>query len=102
VNNLFFNVKHGRVTSAKYADWQKRAWEAFIQQPDRLHRHTEQVAVIYTFGRPDNRRRDLFNLEKALSDFLVKQDVLADDSLIHRGTVQWGDVTGVMVEINPL
>lgn len=102
VNNLFFNAKHGRVTSAKYAEWQGRAWVAFVQQPARLHRHTTPVQVTYTFGRPDKRKRDLFNLEKACSDFLVKHGVLADDSLIERGTVQWGTEPGVLVEIEPL
>lgn len=102
VNNLFFNATHGRVTSKNYADWQRRAWEALVQQPDRLHRHTDPVAVTYTFDRPDKRRRDVFNGEKAVSDFLVKHGVLADDSLIHRGTVQWGEAHGVTVEIGPI
>ncbi len=32
---------------------------------------------------PDKRRRDCANFEKALSDFLVHNRVIADDSLIQ-------------------
>lgn len=104
VNNLFVNnpKSGGRFPSQRYKAWQADALEALLGQPQRHHRHTEPVEVTYTFGRPDRRTRDLFNLEKAPSDFLVKQGVLADDSLIHRGIVQWGDVRGVHIEINTL
>lgn len=99
VNNLYVNGKRGRFTSERYVHWQAEALAMFLQQPARLDRHTHPVSVVYTFGQPDKRRRDVFNLEKAVSDFLVKQGVLADDSLIHRGTVQWGEVSGVLVEV---
>lgn len=60
---------------------------------------TEPVQVTYRFGKPDKRNRDLFNLEKAVSDLLVEHGILADDSLIHRGIVEWADITGCEVEI---
>lgn len=102
VNNLFANGKRGRFTSQKYAAWQADAFEALLKQPARFDRYSGPVHVIYTFGRPDNRRRDVFNLEKAVSDFLVKHSILADDTLIERGVVQWGDVPGVNVVIESL
>jgi Holliday junction resolvase RusA-like endonuclease len=104
VNNLFVNNPKtgGRFANERYKAWQTEALKAILSQPHRYHRHTEPVEVTYTFGRPDRRTRDLFNLEKAPSDFLVKQGILADDSLIHRGTVLWGDVRGVHIEINTL
>ena len=48
------------------------------------------VKVKYVFGKPDRRRRDVANLEKAVSDLLVSQGVLGDDSLIQSCTVEWG------------
>ena len=57
------------------------------------------VQVTYKIGRPDKRVRDLANLEKALSDFLVSCGILADDSLIHRLIMEWADIEGVDVEI---
>lgn len=73
-----------------------------LTQPARFNRHVGPVEVIYTFSPPDKRRRDLFNGEKAVSDLLVKHQIIADDSLIHRGTVEWGAGNGVRVEITDL
>lgn len=49
--------------------------------------------------RPDGRRRDLGNLEKAVSDLLVEMQVIADDSLIEMFSMEWvsGDLAGVSV-----
>lgn len=32
-----------------------------------------EVIAVYTFGRPDKRRRDVANLEKAVGDTLVRR-----------------------------
>lgn len=54
-------------------------------------------------GRPDKRRRDLGNCEKAPVDMLVTYGVLKDDSLIERLTLQWdSEVTGCVVEIEAI
>ena len=47
--------------------------------------------IDYAFGRPDRRRRDAFNYEKLLSDFLKDQFVITDDCEIEIGTVRWAD-----------
>ena len=101
VNNLFSGTTR-RFTSPKYVAWQREASLVLLTQPGRLHRHTAPVEVVYTYGKPDNRARDVFNYEKAVSDLLVKAGVLADDALIHRGTVQWGPEPGVLIRITPL
>jgi crossover junction endodeoxyribonuclease RusA len=41
--------------------------------------------------RPDKRRRDLGNLEKAVSDILVSQNIIEDDSLCEWLEVRWVD-----------
>lgn len=99
VNNLFANSSHGRFTTPRYAAWKSDAYVELLRQPARFARHTGPVRVTYTFGRPDKRRRDVFNLEKAVSDFLVAHGILADDTLIEHGTVQWGAEPGVLVVI---
>ena len=90
VNSLYDGGKRAarRFTSDSYRAWQADAYEALLKQPDHSSRHALPVQGTYTFSRPDNRRRDVFNLEKAVSDFLVKHGILADDTLIERGTVQ--------------
>jgi crossover junction endodeoxyribonuclease RusA len=58
------------------------------------------VTVVYTFARPDKRKRDLGNLEKAVSDILVKMGVIQDDSFIQKITLQWGKAPmGCRVEL---
>lgn len=63
--------------------------------------------VTYTLKRPDKRIRDLGNYEKALSDWLVDNGIIKDDSHIHRLTIQWGDFdapewAGVKCEIKTI
>lgn len=48
------------------------------------------VIAVYTFGRPDRRRRDVANLEKAPSDTLTRWGVLDDDSQIIDIRLRWG------------
>jgi len=98
--NGLFAGKARRFTSKAYKSWQFDADAALLQQTP-LPRFTDRVVLTLTFGRPDKRRRDLGNLEKAVSDQLVKHNILADDSLIEILMLAWGDVTGCRVEIEP-
>ena len=52
--------------------------------------------------KPDKRKRDVSNIEKAVSDLLVKHGVLEDDDRITRNTQEWvtGDIE-CAVEIIP-
>jgi crossover junction endodeoxyribonuclease RusA len=93
VNGLYsggMNTKR-RFTSDKYRAWQDMAYIALLQQPARMDRHTGPVQVIYLFSQPDKRRRDLANLEKAVSDLLVKHLIIEDDSHIKRLHIEWCD-----------
>lgn len=53
-----------------------------VSGPYRLH---------ITATRPDKRRRDIGNLEKVISDALVKGGVVDDDCLCVSITIQWAD-----------
>lgn len=48
------------------------------------------VVAVYTFGRPDKRRRDVANLEKAVGDTLTRWGVLEDDCQIVDIRLRWG------------
>lgn len=101
VNGLFATNKrtHKRFPSEAYENWQLEAKRALYEQAP-LPSIKGPINVTYTFGRPDKRRRDAFNLEKAISDCLTAYEIIEDDSFIERGTVQWDDdVVGCRVEI---
>lgn len=105
VNSLYDGGKNTnrRFISDRYKRWQDDAYYALLGQRNRNHRHKEPVQITYSFTRPDKRARDVFNYEKAVSDFLVKHGILADDSLIECGIVQWTHGTGgVTICIVPL
>lgn len=52
----------------------------------------QPVAVMYRYGEIDDKRdRDLENYIKAISDLLVDELFLLDDSLIHKNYQEWAD-----------
>lgn len=64
-----------------------------------------RLAVRVTVCPPDNRRRDLDNVQKALLDALAKGGAYRDDSQIDRLVVERGPVTPggkVLVVIEPI
>ncbi len=90
VNALYRNVTgRGRAKTRRYLDWITEASISLNQQ------HVPEIAppysIDYAVGRPDKRKRDVANLEKALSDLLVSQGVLVDDSQINDNRQRWAD-----------
>lgn len=88
VNALTFNrADGGRGKTKNYEDWLTEAgWRLNQQRPGRIDGAYEiEIRIV----RPDNRRRDLGNLEKAISDILVHYRVVSDDSLAERITLAW-------------
>lgn len=60
------------------------------------------IEATYRFGRPDKRRRDVENLPKAISDLLVSQQVIGDDSMIERMVLEWKEgIVGAEIELKP-
>lgn len=102
LNNLFINnpQTRGRFASKKYRTWQDEAARAIEMQRPFLAWQNMGVSVTYSFGRPDKRRRDVANYEKAISDALTRGGVLGDDAQIEHMTLRWdSDVVGCRVEI---
>lgn len=95
-NNLFPTGRGGRrFPSPEYKAWKVEAGLGLNARHPGLV--PGRVAVTYEFRKPDNRRRDLANLEKASTDILVSQGVIEDDSLIEEMTLRW--VYGVPWEV---
>jgi crossover junction endodeoxyribonuclease RusA len=87
-NNLFPTSQSGhRFPSQRYKAWRERAAVAFAESGCPRTRLTGPVIVLYEFSFGDRRRRDVFNYEKAVSDFLVSQGLIEDDCDIVMGIV---------------
>ena len=104
-SNSIWRAYAGRnIASASYRAWQKDALGSLLGQ--RWPVVTGPYAITITAERPDKRRRDVANLEKPVSDALVKAGVVRDDSDAQRVTLQWSDKPPsknavVYVEIEP-
>lgn len=99
-NNLFINIAgKGRVPSGGYKRWREAAAETLWQQKIK---HFD-VPVALTITVEDKGRRDVDNFAKAICDFLVRHEIIQDDSrkYVRRMTVQFGDVKGCVVEVSP-
>lgn len=99
-NALYRNVpKVGRVKTGAAKEFNFRAALALAGQ--KANGIKGPVVVTYDVGRfPDKRRRDVGNYEKALSDSLVANGIIEDDSLIERLSIGWVDgVEGVRVTV---
>lgn len=98
--NLTIKGKPRRAKSERYRIWEQAAgWDIAQQKPVPV-KGPYQITLILT--RPDGRRRDAFNLEKGVSDLLVKHGIIEDDALMEVGTVRWGvGGRGVQVRIRP-
>lgn len=88
LNNLFRNLKHGRAKTEGYERWIRLAQGHILEQGrKRLHGF---VSVSVALVRPDKRKRDLDNAGmKAILDLLVSMQVIDDDSLVQRISLQW-------------
>jgi crossover junction endodeoxyribonuclease RusA len=85
-NNLFRNAGRKRVRTAAYDAWFALA---STHVKDGHRQNLGAYCLSICLKRPDKRRRDIGNLEKAVSDLLVAHGVVRDDSLCERLTMQW-------------
>jgi crossover junction endodeoxyribonuclease RusA len=93
-NNLFVNAGKGRNKSPGYRKWLQEAGLEIMAQRPRLA--SRKVTGPYTFAlvaeRPDNRRRDLGNLEKPVSDLLVSMGLIGDDCDAEQIELRWSGI----------
>lgn len=100
-NNLFANGSKGRYTTKEYAAWQEEnSWRI---AEGRYPRVAGPVSIVFEFEDKPG-RRDIDNLLKAPTDFLVYHNIIDGD---HRAVVReiharWvSDVRGVRITISP-
>ena len=87
LNGLFANRKGGRRKTAKYEMWIADATKMLLRQ--KFKQHTGHIAVNIFLTKPDNRRRDLDNQNKAICDLLVAHKIIRDDSDIQVLHTAW-------------
>lgn len=101
-NNLFINVKHGRIRSQKYDTWLQEAQVDYLRQ--RPKSVTGPVVITMEF-QESKRKSDLDNRVKAPLDFLVKSRVIEadDNSIVRKLNLSWSDeVEGCRVTIESI
>jgi hypothetical protein len=104
VNAMFADGKTRRHKSQRYCDWLLEAGYALnVQRPPKI---TGPYHITYAFQEgQDRRERDAFNLEKGVTDLLVKHGVVQGDSnkYLRKGSVEWDrSIVGVRITIEPL
>lgn len=88
-NHLFLNIEKGRAKSFAYRAWiQAALWELKLQRPQMVR---GAYRLTITAVRPDNRARDIGNLEKPISDLLKRAGVIEDDSKAKSIFMSWSD-----------
>lgn len=91
VNRLWRASKGGGVyRSEKYTDWRKHALWALVGQC-KGKKIDGPYTMVLEAVRPDKRRRDLGNLEKAVSDILQEAKLIDGDHLCEEMTLRWVD-----------
>jgi crossover junction endodeoxyribonuclease RusA len=88
-NRIWRNVKGKTLKSEEYRQWLSLAGALALSQRQKAVRGKYRLTVIAT--RPDNRRRDLDNLIKPVSDLLKAVGLIEDDSLAQEIRIGWSD-----------
>lgn len=87
-NNLYLNVyRKGRIVAPAYRTWQNNCHPTTMTLPESPI--ADRFSLHYYLVKPDNRKRDLANFEKALTDSLVKHRIIKDDSQMNKLVMQW-------------
>lgn len=85
VNGLYPTGRSGRrFKSREYSAWILNAQGHLRRTRQGLLDAKQRYAACYEFTWADNRKRDIENFLKALSDFLVSEGVIGDDSQIDK------------------
>lgn len=97
--NTYWRTFQGRmIISAKGRDYREAVADQVLMQKAAKH-YEGKLKVEIEAWRPDNRRRDLDNLLKAVLDALTHAGVWADDGLIVDLRIYWAENVGGMLKI---
>lgn len=96
LNNIFINVRRGRIKSEEYKGWLCRM---HLQLRKQSGWHVPgKIRVRLTFNRAET-RADLDNLAKPVLDLLVQAGRIADDRNVIELRSSFGPVKGVLAEV---
>lgn len=95
VNSCYSNVAgKGRVKTKAYRQWIKFCDNLLSVTKQNIEPLKGKYIVLYELDKPDRRKRDCANYEKALSDYLVSRNILQDDSNIEFNAQLWSGEKG--------
>lgn len=98
VNTYWRMFKNRMIISKEGREYRVAVQEQILLQKA-AHHLIKPLAVEIEAWRPDNRRRDLDNLLKAVLDALAHSGVYQDDSQIVDLRVYWADERGGMLKV---
>lgn len=97
--NKYWRTFQGRmIISAEGRSYRKAVADQVLIQRGAKH-YTGKLCVVIEAFRPDNRRRDLDNLLKAVLDGCTHAGVWEDDSNIVDLQIYWADAVGGMLKV---
>jgi Holliday junction resolvase RusA-like endonuclease len=102
VNHIWKHGGKGKgYRSERYVQWARVAGTLLnAQRPGRIDGPYRLKLLL---ARPDNRRRDLDNFLKSVSDLLVEHHVVDDDSLAEQVAIGWSSrIEGCRVTLTPV
>lgn len=101
-NNLYINVKRGRIRSQQYEDWIQWAGVDYMRQRPKQIKGPVNITIEV---QEPKRHSDIDNRAKAPLDFLVKTGVIeADDqTIVRKLNLAWSDeIEGCRVTIESI
>lgn len=97
--NRYWRTFQGRmIISAEGRSYRSAIADQVLIQRGAKH-YEGKLKVVIEAWRPDNRKRDLDNLLKAVLDSLTHAGVWADDGLIVDLRIYWGEDIGGMLKV---
>jgi crossover junction endodeoxyribonuclease RusA len=97
--NKYWRTFQGRmIISAEGRSYRKAVADQVLIQSGAKH-YTGKLCVVIEAFRPDNRRRDLDNLLKAVLDGCTHAGVWEDDSNIVDLRIYWAESIGGMLKV---
>jgi crossover junction endodeoxyribonuclease RusA len=97
--NKYWRTFQGRmIISAEGRSYRKAVADQVLIQRGAKH-YAGKLCVVIEAYRPDNRRRDLDNLLKAVLDGCTHAGVWEDDSNIVDLRIYWADTVGGMLKV---
>lgn len=99
-NNLYINLKHGRMVSPAYKAWRLEAGlKLNLRKSDTFGTLPVQVGLMVP-RKPKS--RDIDNFAKAPIDLLVAHGIIADDKHIERLTISRHDDPDILITVTPV